>query len=121
MLCKLKKALYGLKQAHKAWYARLDRYLTQQGFSNGFVDNNLYFKVQGNKMLIIIVYVDDIIFGGNESMCKRFAEEMQKEFEMSMIGELNLFLSLQINQTDKGIFISQSKYVKKFIKEVWNG
>lgn len=105
MACKLKKELYGLKQPPRAWYARLDRYLTQQGFNKDSIDNNLYFKVEGNKILIVVVYVDDIIFRGNEGMCKRFAEEMQKEFEVSMIGELNFFLGLQVNQTDKGISI----------------
>jgi len=32
---RLKKALYGLKQAPRAWYARLDKYLQQQGFKRG--------------------------------------------------------------------------------------
>lgn len=45
-----------------------------------------------------MVYVDDIIFGGNDSSCKEFAKEMQKEFEMSMIGELSFFLGLQVIQ-----------------------
>jgi hypothetical protein len=35
---------------------------------------------------------------------------MKQEFEMSMIGELNYFLGLQVKQTAEGIFISQSKY-----------
>lgn len=42
---------------------------------------------------------------------------MQTEFEMSMVGELSYFLSLQINQLDKGIFISQIKYVKEMLKK----
>ena len=44
VVCRLKKALYGLKQAPRAWYARLDKYLQQQGFKIGSVDNNLYIK-----------------------------------------------------------------------------
>src|SRR5258708_854004 len=42
---------------------------------------------------------------------------MQAEFEMSMIGELNHFLGLQICQQESGIFISQSKYAKTFMKK----
>ena len=46
-------------------------------------------------MLIIVVYVDDIIFGSNnDRMSQNFVEEMQKEFEMSMLGQLSLFLGL---------------------------
>jgi hypothetical protein len=45
--------------------------------------------------LIVVVYVDDIIFGGSKKeMCQEFAIEMQKEFEMSMLGELSSFLRL---------------------------
>jgi len=40
---------------------------------------------------------------------------MQSEFEMSMMGELNFFLGLQINQTNNGIFVNQSKYWKDLI------
>lgn len=60
---KLKKALYGLKQAPRAWYGRLDKHLIDQGFQKGLVDSNLYFKTNLGKILIVVVYVDDIIFG----------------------------------------------------------
>ncbi|CAM8940743.1 unnamed protein product [Rhodiola kirilowii] len=42
---------------------------------------------------------------------------MQKEFKMSMVGEMNYFLGLQVIQKDDGIFISQSKYAKNLIKK----
>ena len=66
LVCRLKKALYGLKQAPRAWYYRLDKYLHQQGFIKGSIDNNLYIKIDNDKLLILVVYVDDIIFASNE-------------------------------------------------------
>jgi hypothetical protein len=117
-VCRLKKTLYGIKQAPRAWYSRLDKYLQQQGFKRGIVDNNIYIKTVGENQLIVVVYVDDIIFGGNmNKMCQEFAIEMQKEFEMSMLGELSFFLGLHISQFDKGIFISQTKYIKEMLKK----
>ena len=41
---------------------------------------------------------------------------MQSEFEMSMMGELNYFLGLQIKQTKEGIFVNQEKYYKELNK-----
>jgi hypothetical protein len=41
---------------------------------------------------------------------------MQDEFEMSMMGELNFFLELQIKQTNDDIFFNQSKYIKELLK-----
>jgi hypothetical protein len=117
-VCRLKKALYGLKQAPRAWYSRLDRYLQQQGFRKGNADNNLYIKVDRDSILIIEVYVDDIIFGSDDDrMSQKFSRDMQNEFEMSFLGELNLFLGLQICQCDKGIFISQTKYIREMLKK----
>lgn len=118
-VCRLKKALYGLKQAPRAWYSRLDTYLIQSlGFKKGVVDSNLYIKVVDCQQLVVIVYVDDIIFGGHkEELCREFADRMKNEFEMSMLGEMTYFLGLQINQNKDGIFISQVKYVKEILKK----
>ena len=43
---------------------------------------------------------------------------MNKELEMSMLGELTFFLGLQVSQSEKkGIFISQTKYIKEILKK----
>ena len=53
----------------------------------------------------MVIFVDDIIFGGNDDESEKFAEEMKKEFEMSMIGEMKYFLGIKIVQDKEGIFI----------------
>jgi hypothetical protein len=114
---KLKKALYGLKQAPRAWYERLTTYLLAKGFTRGQADRTLFIRQQGTHKLIAQIYVDDIFFGATlDSLAHEFSEEMKQEFEMSMIGELNYFLGLQVKQTAEGIFISQSKYAKDLVK-----
>ncbi|KAK2428594.1 putative mitochondrial protein [Trifolium repens] len=115
---RLKKSLYGLKQALRAWYERLSTFLVNNGFEKGQVDNTLFRKTLKKDILIIQIYVDDIIFGStNVTLCKNFSKLIQDEFEMSMIGELNFFLGIQINQTKKGTFIHQSKYIKDLLKK----
>jgi len=42
---------------------------------------------------------------------------MQGEFEMSMMGELNFFLGLQVKQLEHGTFLCQSKYCKELVKK----
>ncbi|KAJ6792199.1 Uncharacterized protein M6B38_240450 [Iris pallida] len=46
-----------------------------------------------------------------------FAKCMQNEFKMSMMGELNYLLGLQVKQYSQGVFISQSKYTKDMLKK----
>lgn len=117
-MCKRKKSLYGLKQSHRAWYSRMDRYLQKQGFKRGTTKSNIYIKEENENMIVIVIYVDDIIFGSNSNgPSQKFVEDMQKEFEMSMISELTFFLGLQIYESNKGIFISQTKYIKEMLKK----
>jgi hypothetical protein len=59
-VCKLRKALYGLKKAPKVWYDKIDGFLKIMGFQKSVVDANMYFKVRGNKHVILILYVDDL-------------------------------------------------------------
>ena len=42
---------------------------------------------------------------------------MKKEFEISMVGELTFFLSLQVKQKKEGIFVSQEKYARNIVKK----
>jgi hypothetical protein len=86
---RLRKALYGLKQAPHAWYGHLRGFLFNKGFEMGKVDKTLFLLRRGDDILIVQVYMDDIVFGGSShSLVARFAEDMSKEFEMSMMGEL---------------------------------
>ncbi|GJR17343.1 retrovirus-related pol polyprotein from transposon TNT 1-94 [Tanacetum coccineum] len=62
--------------------------------------------------------VDDIIFGSTcQNLCDDFEKIMHDEFEMSMMGELNFFLGLQIKQMEDEIFFNQSKYIKEMLKK----
>ncbi|GJU29378.1 retrovirus-related pol polyprotein from transposon TNT 1-94 [Tanacetum coccineum] len=42
---------------------------------------------------------------------------INEEFEMSMMGELNFFLGLEIKQMEDDIFFNQSKYIKEMLKK----
>jgi hypothetical protein len=115
---RLKKALYGLKQAPRAWHERLSGFLIKQDFKRGMVDTTLFTKDIDEDLFIYQIYVDDIIFGStNDALIHEFATMMSREFEISMIGELNFFLGFQIKQMDHGTFVSQDKYLKDILKK----
>jgi hypothetical protein len=96
---KLLKALYRLKQALRAWYARLKTFLLHHGYVMGSVDKTLFTLKHGNDFLLVQIYVDDIIFGGSSHvLVSSFEEMLEKEFQMSMMGELTFFLGIQVKQ-----------------------
>ncbi|GKD15911.1 retrovirus-related pol polyprotein from transposon TNT 1-94 [Tanacetum coccineum] len=53
----------------------------------------------------------------SQNLCDDFAKNMHGEFEMSMMGELNFSLGLQIKQMEDEIFFNQSKYIKEMLKK----
>ncbi|GJZ28052.1 retrovirus-related pol polyprotein from transposon TNT 1-94 [Tanacetum coccineum] len=113
---KLKNALYVLKQAPKAWCDRLKAFLIKHEYKMGMVDNTLFTKKKSSNLIIVQIYVDDIIFSSTcQDMCDEFAKIMHDEFDMSMMGELNFFLGLQIKQIEHGIFFNQSKFIKEML------
>nr|GEV05448.1 hypothetical protein [Tanacetum cinerariifolium] len=62
---KLKKALYALEQALRAWYDLLSSFLFSHKFTKGTVDPTLFVRREGEDILLVQIYVDDIIFASN--------------------------------------------------------
>ena len=115
---RLKKALYGLKQAPRAWYTRIDSYFQENGFLKCPYEPTLYIKSDSHDhMLIVCLYVDDLIFTGNDSsMVAAFKKAMSSNFEMTDMGLMSYYLGLEVMQTGAGIFVSQKKYAADILK-----
>ncbi|GJY84776.1 retrovirus-related pol polyprotein from transposon TNT 1-94 [Tanacetum coccineum] len=115
---RLRKALYRLNQALRAWYHELSTFLISKGFIKGTINPTLFTIRYGEDILLVQIYVDDIIFGStNLKFSKRFEKLMHSRFEMSLMGEMKLFLSLQIHQSPRGIFINQAKHALEILKK----
>ena len=110
---KINKVFYGLKQAPRDWYERLSTFLIR-----GHVDNTLFVKKNSDDMIVCQIYFDDIVFCATKPfMCQEFCDLIKGEFKMSMMGEVTLFIRLQIKQLEEGILIQQTKYTKDLLKK----
>jgi len=109
----LRKALYVLKQEPRAWYNKIETYFLRNGFERCFCEHTLFTNSKGGKILIVSLYVDDLIYKGNdESMCNDFRSSMMLEFDMSNLGRMRYFLGIEILQNSHGIFMCQRKYAR---------
>eukprot|EP00253_Pinus_taeda_P012136 PITA_12136 len=109
LVCRLKKSLYGLKQAPRAWYAKMDNFLLESGFSRCHSDNTVYTKTVGNSLIILVLYVDDLILTGSDPiLINHVKSSLKKKFEKTDLGHLHYFLGLQLLQSKDGISLSQS-------------
>ncbi|KAI9200548.1 hypothetical protein LWI28_009701 [Acer negundo] len=89
-----------------------------RGFQRSQNEHTLYVLRRGAVILIVSVYVDDLIFTGNdENMIQQFKDDMMNIYEMSDLGQLHYFLGIEVSQMKNEIFISQRKYTENILKK----
>ncbi|KAK5825993.1 hypothetical protein PVK06_020890 [Gossypium arboreum] len=110
-VCKLKKSLYGLKQSPQAWFERFTQVVKKQGYSQGQADHTMFYRhSQKGRIVVIIVYVDDIILTGDDvDEIRRLKEHLALEFEIKDLGPLKYFLGMKVARSKKGLVVSQKK------------
>jgi hypothetical protein len=114
-VCRLRRALYGLKQAPRAWFERFISVITAAGFSSSEHDLAFLFMSPKGRTLLLL-YVDDmLITGDNSEHISHVKQHLSKEFQMSDLGPLSYFLGIEVQQTQKGFYLSQSKYIQDLL------
>lgn len=61
----VRKALYGLRQAGREWNDELNHWLLTHGFQRSSTEPCLYYRMQEDKIMIVLIYVDDILCATN--------------------------------------------------------
>ena len=118
-VCRLKKALYGLKQVPRAWYNRIDSYLLENGFEKCEGEPTIYIKENDGKLLIVVLYVDDVIFTDNDDyLIENFKIVMKEEFEMTDMGLLSYFLGIEVEQNGNEILFHKQNMLMKCWKDL---
>ena len=95
------------KHQEHSIYERLNKFLLENSLKMSKIDTNLFTKIKENDILLVQIYVDDIIF---DVLMFHFVKNLPSVCIMSLMGELNFFLGLQI-QAIKGRNFHQSSKV----------
>ena len=65
----------------------------RNGFRKSDGEPTLYIKAENKNVLIVVLYVDDLIFTANDkALIGEFKEAMKSELEMIVLGVLKYFL-----------------------------
>ena len=111
--CKLKKALHGLKQAPRAWYKELSESLKKFAFKISKVDPSLYVKRTNDCIVVILIYVDDLIIGGDSvDEIRKLKKNLEMQFHMKDLGELKYFLGIEMIRSESGIYMLQNNMLQ---------
>lgn len=117
-VCKLNRALYGLRISPKKWNKRFTEVVLSVGLKNDDSEPCLFTWRENEKVLFLLIYVDDIIIASNDSnKLKQVISKLKDEFEMSELGEPKEFLGISIrrDREQQEIILSQEKYVDKIL------
>ena len=115
-VCHLRRALYGLKHAPRSWFERFASVITAAGFSPSPHDPALFIHVSSRGRTLLLLYVDDMLITGDDSehvsLVKR---HLSQQFQMTDLGPLSYFLGIEVLHSQKGYYISQSKYIQDLL------
>jgi hypothetical protein len=117
-VCLLKKALYGLKQAARAWYLKLKGTLLKFGYKVATADPSLYLRGNGNGMVVLLVYVDDILLMGSTDNVLTAKGELMDAYSSHDLGEVSYFLGFEIvrDRSAKTVWIGQTKLIRDTLR-----
>jgi len=119
MGCKLKKSIYGLKQVSRQWNLKFDEVIKKFGFKENDVDSCIYIKVKGGKLIILVLYVDDILLACNDkNMLHETKNFLSSNFDMKDLGDASYVLGIEIHRDRaQGVLgLSQKAYIEKMLK-----
>ncbi|XP_062080723.1 uncharacterized mitochondrial protein AtMg00810-like [Humulus lupulus] len=90
------------------------------GYIQGQTDHTLFVKHLGSgKIMVLIIYVDDIIITSNHTEEMNSIKEMlANEFKVKDLSALKYFLGMEFSRSKKGIFVSQRKYTLDLLNEI---
>ena len=108
----LKMSLYGAKQSGRNWYQEASRILTEQlNYHQLEKDPCVFKKVgdDGKPTEIILMYVDDFLFLGNEQSFDKFMTNMRRHVDISEGTRnqraLKTWNGLELHKTSKHVII----------------
>lgn len=92
----LSKAIYGLGEAGRCWHNELSKALLAFGTRRSSADPCVYYQGQGEEIMLIVKYVDDILVVCREkSRIAALYQHLSKKFEMKNLGPLKHCLGME--------------------------
>ena len=117
-VCRLQRSLYGLKQASRQWNIELTQFLIGKGFKQSKSDYSLFTRVINDKVIFILVYVDDLLITGtNVDGIITIKAALHSAFTIKDLGLARYFLSLEMARSSQGTFLNQRKYILDILKD----
>jgi hypothetical protein len=117
-VCKLNKPIYGLKQSSRCWNRKLHEVLTGEGceLKRSHADYCLYVLRQGDSLVVVLIYVDDIVLAHNDAVLRdKVKSKIMQALAVRDLGKLTYFLGFEVRRQDGKYQLHQSKYASDIL------
>ncbi|CAI7884368.1 unnamed protein product [Closterium sp. NIES-54] len=116
-VCQLQKSLYGIKQAPRLWQQYLHARLTRIGFKQLPHDQGMYRVTKDDDYILLIVYVDDLLYiGSTDNITAWFEGELQRDLMLTVSSTVTQYLGLNIQEEEGAIYLNGTKYADTIAK-----
>ena len=85
------------------------------GFTKSKADSNLYYKVEDDGIMILLLYVDNLFLTRKEKLISGCKKKLATKFEMKDLGMMHYFLGVEVWQFPYDIFLNQGKYAVEIL------
>ena len=102
------------------WYQKFDAFALKLDFGRSEEDHYVYYKLIDDRLLIIVLYVDDMLLIGNDrNIIKEVKSQLSSKFDMKDLGPVSFILGIQINRdrTNRRLWLNQRKHVEMILKQ----
>jgi hypothetical protein len=113
LVCMLKNYLCGLKQSPRMWYQKFDTNMLGLGFTRSKSDHCVYFKLIGDHIIYLVLYVDDmLLIGNNKEIIQYVKTQLSSRFDMMDLSATKFILCMEIkrDQENKKLWLNHWKY-----------
>ena len=92
----------------------------QQGLSQSIIDQCVFYSKLGNKIIIVIIFVNDMfIFTDSMKFLQHFRLALKNAFLVKYLGMAKLILGINVTRDNKGnIYLDQSHYIDILLKKI---
>lgn len=116
---KIEEITAWIKTSSQDMIYKLKSALNFQGLENSKCETSLFFTRVKSKIIILLIYVDDIIItSDNNKGIEELIGSLNEAFSFKDLGDLNFFLGMHVTRKLDTIFPSQAKYVQDLLTKI---
>ena len=81
------------------WYHKFDTFIWELGFTRRKADHCVYFKLIGDRVIYLVLHVDDMLLVGNDKeIIQDLKTQLSSKFDMKDLGAANYILVMEIKR-----------------------